>query len=168
MPIFDLIEITSLHISCKTISIYRIVQLLNLLPNLRSLRLSGFPFGDLVNTLDPELAVWERFLATNKITKLAIIYSNQIEDITRVISLFPRIHHLIIQPVPDTDLKTVIRCALSQIQKVNICDIKNLCIFVNNAKHDQVQRLQRMINSKELLRNYAIHRQMGRFYLLWK
>lgn len=167
-PIFDLIEISSLDISCKKMSIYNIIQLLNLLPNLRSLRLKSVPFGEPIYTLDPELAIWERFLDTNKITTIALVYMKNTDDISTIITLFPRILDLVIQAIPDSDLKTVVRCALVQIKQLVVCHIKNLCLFVINPKHDQVQPLERMIDWKKLLKVYTIHRQLNRFYLQWK
>ena len=167
-PIFDMIQLTCLDIHCDQMSINMVIQILNLLPNLLSLRISDFPFQDPINTRDPDMQIWETFLENNKITKFTISNIKSIEDVTCIIILFPRIQYLALQYVADVDLKSVVRCALLQIKENDKCHLTTICIFGLEVEHSQVRRLRRMINSRKLLKNYTINRQLNRFYLQWK
>jgi len=144
------------------------IQILNHLPNLSSIRISDFPFQDPIYSLDPDMKIWERFLDNNKITKLTLRNIERIRYVALIIVLFPRIHYLALQFLYDVDFRPVLQCALLQIQESDIRHLKTICIYTFEAKYDQLHKLKQMIDSENLLRNYTIHQQWGRFYLQWK
>ncbi len=62
-------------------------------------------------------------------------------------------------------MQSTVRHTLLKIKEMNISHPMTLYIFVVGAEHDRVDKLKQMIDSKNLLENYTIHRQCDRFYL---
>lgn len=59
--IFNLIQITSLDIYCDKISLIIFMELLNFLPNLKSIRITDFPLHNPIDSHESKLKIRDNF-----------------------------------------------------------------------------------------------------------
>jgi hypothetical protein len=157
-PIFDVIQMTYLNIRCDQMSAQMFIKILNYLPNLTAIRITGLPSHE-------ELQIFDKY---NKITKVTLTNNLKMEQIDLILRLFPCIQYLSLQYISDPDIESIVRETLLKIQEKNICHPMTLCIFGLEAEHDKVRKLKQMIDSENLLNDYTLNRQFNRFYFQWK
>jgi hypothetical protein len=73
-----------------------------------------------------------------------------------------------LETICNIDLALVVRRTLQKMKKKKFRHSMTLCIYVEEATDDNIEKLKTMIDSKKLLKNYTINRQYDRFYLQWK
>ena len=167
-PILNLIPLIYLNIRCEKLSTNMFIRILNCLPNLRSIRIEGFPFRPSVKLSLSTKTIWERFLENNQIEKLFLCYFPTTENVQHLLLLFPRIKYFTLQYLLDEDIQIFVRFILLHIHTNEICQLKSICLFTIEPQFDRMEKLKQMINNEKLLTNYSIHRQSNRFYLLLK
>jgi hypothetical protein len=166
-----MIPITRLDIYCSNMSVLMLIKILNFLPNIDSMRISDLPlpeeiFGSDDNT---DINMLNLFLKNNKITKITLRNILQFEQIDLIIDLFPRMRHLALQKISNVDLKMVLQSTLLKIKEKDMYHRSmTICIVAVEATNDKLQQLRKMIDSKNLLKNYTLNRQYDRIYLQWE
>jgi len=166
--LFKTIEVIRLDAEFNKIPADLFIQILNFLPNLDWIRISGLPSYEDIYKCDPDINEMNSFLKNNKITKLTLTNISNFEQISMIIDLFPRLQYFALRSKIHIHLESLLRWTLSKIRENNIFHPMIICIFGAEAEHDQVQKFQQMIDSENLLKDYTIHRRLNRFYLQWK
>ncbi|CAF1038852.1 unnamed protein product [Rotaria magnacalcarata] len=105
------------------------------------------------------------FLENNKITKLSLRGIPHFEQMFLIMNLFSRIKFIELQQISDYSVEPIIRGALWKIQITNNNHLKPLCVHVDEESHDELEKLQKMINSESLLEDYIIYRRHDKYYL---
>jgi len=163
-----MIQITHLDIECDKMTVSMLITILHALTNLNSIRLSNSSLRQQMdlNTLDKTM--FNIFLKINKIIKITLLNVTETDEIEFIFNRFPRQQFFGLERVRDSDLKTFIQYILWNINYSYIFHPMTICVFCPDAKYNKVEELHQMIDSKNLLENYTIHRQYDRFYVQWK
>jgi len=168
IPLFEMLNVTRLNIDCSQIIANIFLKILSLLPNLDSMRIISFPPSEELFLIDGNAQMFYRFLENNKITKLSLRDIRDIEQMFSIINHFPHIKFIELQQISDCSVELIIRCTFWKLQITNNHHIKTLCVNFDEGSDDQVEKLQEMINSENLLKDYIIYRRRDKYYLEWK
>ncbi len=164
-PIFVGIEFTCLHISFSNLSIETLVEILDLLPYLDSLKISFSSIQNL-NGLSDKIA--ENFRLTsirNRITRVWLTMEFTLMDI--LMKLCPSMEHIELDNVDKRDFMKLTRLVLLRSVK-DIPHLYSICFHVKNANHEMIDDMKKMIDSEKLLLVYNIQRQCNDILLQWK
>ncbi|CAF2840285.1 unnamed protein product, partial [Rotaria sp. Silwood2] len=167
-PILIMTQITYLNIECNQMTVIMLIKILHTLTNLNSIRLSNSPLCKKMDLNIRDIIIFNAFLKFNKISKITLQNVTKQDQIECIFKYFPRIKFFGLERVRDTNLKSIIRYILWNIEDNYISHSMTICVFCDDAKFNKVEKLYRMIDSKNLLKNYTIHRQYDRFYIQWK
>ncbi len=167
-PIFNMIQITYLDIECDKMTVSMLITILHALINLNSIRLSNSSLRQQMDLNTRDKIIFSIFLKINKIRKITLLNITEIDQIEFIFKRFPRLQFFGLQRVWDSDLKASIQHILWNVKYNYISHPVTICVFCHDAKYNKVEELHQMIDSKNLLDNYTIHRQYDRFYVQWK
>lgn len=73
--------------------------------------------------------------------------------------------YLSLQYIRNEDIELFVECILL---KNHISHPMTICFFGVEIEYDKLEKLKQIIDSKKLLQNYTINRQLDRFYIQWK
>ncbi|CAF1438931.1 unnamed protein product, partial [Rotaria sordida] len=166
--IFAMIQITCLDICCSQLSASILIKIFNLLPNINSMIISSLPLPKEMYEYDEFTIIHKILLQDNKITNVTLRNISELKQIDLIIDICPWIQYLTLERISDVDLKLVVRRTLSKIKKNHIRRPITICIYVVDANNNMMQQLEKIINSKKLLKNCTLNRQYDRFYLQWR
>lgn len=159
------IQFTSLCISCNSLSINLFLQILKLLPNLDTLRVLEFPITQLNDLSDENAKLLRSIPINNKITRLALAGKHELLDF--FMALCFRAKHLELAFVQQEDLENLVRLTLIK-RRIHTPYLYSLCLNVNQANNQTINKLQNMINVEKLLSNYMIKRSGDHILFGWK
>ncbi|CAF2111797.1 unnamed protein product [Rotaria magnacalcarata] len=167
-PIFDAIRFTHLNISnCINMSVTVLIELLGLLPNLESLKISSLSMvqSKLLSITDTKQHLSLSF--SNKITKVKIDKITEKSQIQFIINLCPRMKYFDADCILNIDLRMFVSFLLTnQITRIpNLCF---LCLNVPSANENIIQTIARTIELETLIDNYTIQRIENKIFLQWK
>ena len=166
-PIFSVIRFTRMHINCNEMFTGTLIKLVQLLPNLDSLKLSSFPFLQL-SCLSAENTQKLLLVSTaNKITKMSFEGMHDFEQVYFVLFLCLRIQYLEVRCTKYTNLDILLRFIL--MKNCNFIPyLSSLCLYVPNADDKLVYKLQKFTDFEKLLNEYTIKRFGDNIQLHWK
>lgn len=164
-----MVDITRLVIDGNQMSGTMFIEILSVLPNVIIIRIISLPLMMDLFMSDKHSQILTLFLNSNKITKFFLQGISRTDDIFLAISLFPRVRFIALQIVGDFSLELTIEFTL---KKLNNDSIRHrhpmtLCVIASQATNDKAQKLTKMINSKKLLENYILYRQLDKFFIEW-
>ncbi|CAF4646875.1 unnamed protein product, partial [Rotaria sp. Silwood2] len=168
IPLFEMLNVTRLNIDCSQIIPNIFLKILSLLPNLDSMRIISFPPSEKLLLINENSKMFYLFLGNNKITKLSLRDIPNFEQMFLIMNLFSHIKFIELQQISNYNVELIIRCTLWKIQITNNNNLKTLCVNVNEGSHDELEKLQKMINSENLVEDYIIYRRHDKYYLEWK
>ncbi|CAF2032051.1 unnamed protein product [Rotaria magnacalcarata] len=168
IPLIEILNVTRLIIDFRQIIPNIFFTILNLVPNIHSLRIITFPplaklFGYNGNATDDYL-----FTHDNKIAKLSLSKISCMAHVFFLIDLFERVKFITLQQTSDRDVEQIIRCFLWTLKLEKNHGPMTLCVRADQEPHDKVGKLQKMIDSGNFLKDYIIYRRRNKFYLEWK
>lgn len=162
------IELTHLNAQFDQISVEIFIEILNLLPHLRSIEICNVPSYDQLHKTNLDIQSVRQFLTNNKLSRLILRNLFNFEQIKLIIDLFPRLQYFTIDCPIHYNLPSILRYTLIQIHQNQAFHPLNLCLIAKDAEEDQLDTLKRMIDEENLLKDYQIHRQLNKFHLQWK
>ncbi|CAF4365997.1 unnamed protein product [Rotaria sp. Silwood2] len=168
IPLFEMLNVTRLNIDCSQIIPNIFLKILSLLPNLDSMRIISFPPSEKLLLINENSKMFYLFLGNNKITKLSLRDIPNFEQMFLIMNLFSHIKFIELQQISNYNVELIIRCTLWKIQITNNNNLKTLCVNVDEGSHDELEKLQKMINSENLVEDYIIYRRHDKYYLEWK
>jgi hypothetical protein len=151
------VRFTHLNINCNGMSIGTLIEIIRLLPNLDSLKISSLTNLQL-NALSVEDTKKHLFVsAMNKITKVKLDKFTEEKHIQLLINFCPRIQYLEVDCVSNTNLGMFMKYILVN-QMVHIPNLCSVCVNIPNASETMIQDLAMTIKLKTLVDNYTIQR----------
>ncbi|CAF2742025.1 unnamed protein product [Rotaria sp. Silwood2] len=166
-PIFFAVRFTRLHINCNEMFTGTFVKLVQLLPNLQSLKLSSFPFLQLSYLSNEDKLNLNLISIKNKITEVSFEGMNDFEQVYFVIFLCTHMQYLEVRCTKYTNLDILLRCVL--IKNCTLTPyLRSLNFYVPNASEALVYKLQTLIYHEKLLNDYTIKRCGENIYLQWR
>ncbi|CAF4921826.1 unnamed protein product, partial [Rotaria sp. Silwood2] len=144
-------QITYLNIECNQMTVIMLIKILHTLTNLNSIRLSNSPLCKKMDLNIRDIIIFNAFLKFNKISKITLQNVTKQDQIECIFKYFPRIKFFGLERVRDTNLKSIIRYILWNIEDNYISHSMTICVFCDDAKFNKVEKLYRMIDSKNLL-----------------
>jgi hypothetical protein len=164
--IFVSVQFTRLNIDCTKISIGTLVKIIQLLPNLDSLKLSSLPHIEPGWLFDNDADV--RFLTSinNKITKVNLEKVINIEQVHFLLYLCLCIQYFQMDVSENMDLEMLGRFILRNTSTY-VPQLRSLCLCVPNASEEIVHKLHKLIDTEKLLSNYTIKRICNKIFLKW-
>jgi hypothetical protein len=161
-PVLFGIEFKSLNLFWSGMSYCTLAKLLNLLPNLDSLKVSS---SLLVEGNSFPLHDAENLCIHNKITK--VWQWMEFVQLQFFVKTFPCMEYFEVNGIKDIDLEMAVRFILMKTV-THILHLHSLRLCVYNANDRMIDKLQNMINSEKLLSSYMIKRLENVISLQWR
>ncbi|CAF1486733.1 unnamed protein product [Rotaria sp. Silwood1] len=149
-------------------SIPLVIQLINALPDLITLKMHSLPSNETASFAFKELR--NRYLRKyrNNIINVYIEEINNIKDFHNILLLCPRMKLLQVKRF-NINIQFCLRTYLKVIyNNNNIYFIRSLCFDVPTMDDEIIQNFDTMIRSEKLLFNYTIKHVYNKIYLQWK
>ncbi len=146
-----------MSINCKDIPIGLLFRIIQLLPNLDSLKVSSLPLIQSGWLFDDEGEIRYLTSINNKITKVNLEKTTDIEQVHFILYLCLCIQYFQLDIPKDMDLDMLVRFILIKCTTY-IPHLYSLCLSIPNANEEMVYQLQKLIESEKLLTNYMIKR----------
>jgi hypothetical protein len=167
ISLFALLRITRLDVLYTGIFIGTLIDLMNHLPNLDSMRILSLLLLQPRCLTVEEVNTFRLVSNNNKITKVNIQWTTDLAQIQFLIDLCRSMRYLEITCSVNVDLKVLIRFILIKDLKY-IPHLCILCLHIPKETHRMVEELQEMINFERLRRDYTIKHLRDTIYLSWK
>lgn len=164
-PILSAVRFTSLSISCCSTASSTLFKIIQLLPNLDSLRIESFPAWQLADLSDEDTERFRLISTTNKIKK--VWQSMELKLTEFLLALCPQMEHMEVNWITNTDIERLVRFILTKTT-THIPHLHSLRLSVLQPNDEMIQTLQNITNSEKLLSNYLIKRSGENIYLQWK
>ncbi|CAF3997583.1 unnamed protein product, partial [Adineta steineri] len=166
--IVDVATIYHLEISEEDFFIGAIIEIMNLLPDLDSLKLSSITLPSTTLLSIEEREEINFIVDNNEITKVYLEKMNKFDDVLFLIDLFPELKYLQIGCTSDIDINLFLQIILMKIDNKTESNLHLLAISVPTADDSMMERIQNIIDSKSLLFNYTIKRTCDTIFLQMK
>jgi len=145
-----------------------LIEIINVLPDLISLKIWSIALIQLTCLSIEELNSIRYVANNNKITKIYLEKMITFEEILFLIDLFPRLKYLQVGCTSNIDIQLFVRVILTKIlDKTNHC-VRLLAFRIPTADEEMIKKLQKMIDFNKLLFDYRIKRISDTVYLQWE
>jgi hypothetical protein len=167
------IQFTHLNIDCDRIPIGMFIEIIHLLPNLESLKISSLPLVQLSGLSFEDSASLLLVSITNKITKMKLDKMDDMEQIHFLMDLCPRVQYFEIGCKTKNDLEDIVR-SITMNSITPILYLKCLCLCFPNANEKMIENLQDMIDFErhfyvdKNFRECLLRRRQDKIFLNWK
>jgi len=152
--ILTVAQIYHLKIPEKAIFIGVLIVLMNLLPELNTLKIHSSKLHEPRKLNDEELRIFCSIKCTNKITKLYLEKIINLEEFSYFLILLPYMIYLKVDYINHMDIYSVLR---NIVENINY-DCNNyrrlLCFHVPTADDEMIKKLDKMINDEKLSFDY--------------
>jgi hypothetical protein len=155
-------QIYHLEICKRKIFIDILIEIINCLPELNSLKIHSLSLHE------EEIDIFCSTKYTNKITKVYFEEINHIKDIYFIMTLCPSMTYLKVNLINNMDIQFYLRNIFKKINHDCIEHLRLLCFRVLAADDEIIKKLDKMIHSKKFIFNYTIKRVCDNIYLQWK
>ncbi|CAF4951081.1 unnamed protein product [Rotaria sp. Silwood1] len=166
-PTFSAIRFTHLNINNNNISISMLIEILRLLPNLESLKLSSLSIIQSTTLSVEDTKQYLLVSVMNQITKVKLNKVTEKIQIQFLINLCPRMQYLEVDCMSYTDLEMFMTFILIN-QITHIPDLYCLCLNVPNANDHMIKTIALTIELETIIDNYKIQRIGNKFFFHWK
>jgi hypothetical protein len=157
-----------LEISEKTIFIGALIQAVDLLSELKSLKVHSLSLDQPRELCEKEVDI---FLSTEDTSKIKKVYLKKMIDTPEIYFLMvlcPYMEYLQVDCINDMHVELFVRRIVNKIN--NECNqyLRSLYFKVPASDDRLIQNLKQMIHSEKLLVDYTIQRESETIYLQWK
>ena len=152
----------------EQIFIDELIQILNLLPELKSLKINSLSLDEPSELWEEEVDSYLSSKETTKITKVYLCEMFDLEEVYFLMALCPFMEYLKVGCINNMDAKSFIRKIIKRINDYGYDYLRSLCFHVPAADDEMVKKLDKMIRSYKLLVDYSIRYEDGDIYLEWK
>ncbi|CAF0994593.1 unnamed protein product [Adineta steineri] len=140
-------------------------KIFDILPYLDSLKISSIILPTVTLLDDDELDQFENIAIYNSITKVYLEKMNTFDDVHFLLDLFPRLNYLQIGFQSDIDIQLFFQVIFMKIINKDDYNIRSLAITIPTADDQMVNKIQDLIQIKNLLFNYKITRTNDTIFL---
>ena len=150
------------------ISIERLMQIIHLLPDLITLKMTSLSFYRSIILCGQVFPTTCSIEHARQIKNVYMEKTKTIEEIYFLITFCPHMEYLNVECIKDMNIELFIRDILNKIDNNHHEHLRLLCIYDVKADDEMIKRLNKMIDDEKLLLNYTIHRERYNIYLQWK
>jgi hypothetical protein len=161
-------QIYHLEIRKRKVFIDTLIEIINCLPELNSLKIHSLSLYEPSNSYEEEGDTSCSTEGTNKITKVYLEEINDIQDIYFIMAFCPYMAYLKVNLINNMDIESYLRNIFKKINHDCIEHLRLLCFRVLAADDEMIKKLDKMINSEKLIFDYTIKRVCDNIYLQWK
>ncbi|CAF1415821.1 unnamed protein product [Adineta steineri] len=161
--IIPLKQLTKLNLHCLRFSFERIIDLLSLTSNVQILEFDSLLFNRKTSLSIEQSEMFQFVSKTNRIKQLTIKKEISFDKIKLCVHLFSRLESLTIN-LYEKDLKSIVRFILLESNK-HIRHLSSLYILKQEKRF--LEKVKKLIDSEELLRDYQIKLINKKVYLWW-
>jgi hypothetical protein len=158
------VPFTRLKINCEDIPMEMFVRIIQLLPNLDSLKMWSLSHIQSDWLIESNRVTSFSTSINSKITNVNLDKMINMEEVHFLLHLCPCIQYFQVNIPKDINLKIVVRFILIQASTSNL-HLRFLCFSIQNVNEDIVHKLQKLIDTEKFLSNYIIKR-IGNHILL--
>ena len=162
------IDITHFNYQSTQISDEFFMDILDHLPNLRSIDMSNLSSFVRIYKSRPFINRLNEFFKNNKINQLFLRNISHLRHINFIIDHFPRLQYLTLNVPNLMNPETILRWTFLRIKENETFHPMIFSIIIPDADWDQLDKLKEMIDGEHLLKDYSIQRQSNRFDFQWK
>jgi hypothetical protein len=166
--IIPLRQLTQLNLNCRGFPLQQIIKLLQLTPNVHTLKLDSILLYDTTSTLIEQNEIFRIVSNTNIVTNVTIVEESKSDKIQLLVALFPRLEHLKIN-LYDENFESIARFLLSNANS-NTWHLSSLCIPEDryaSMSNSFMKKLRILIESEKLLDDYTLKTINREVYLWW-
>ncbi|CAF1507852.1 unnamed protein product [Adineta steineri] len=160
------IQFTHLDIDNDGMSIKMLLDILSLLPNIESLKLSFIPILQLESVFIEDTKNYQSVLAFNKLTKVKLGQVTEEQQIQFFINLCPHIEYLEVECMSNTGVPSLMKL-ISMNRRTRIPNLCYLCFIIPIADENMVRTLAMTIDSETVIDNYTIQRSGNKISIQW-
>ncbi|CAF3940561.1 unnamed protein product [Rotaria sordida] len=152
----------------KKIFTDKLMEILRLLPGVTTLKiysLSVLQQGDLS---DDEIEFLCILLPKNQIKKICFDHMKNMNEVYMLTLICSRINHLQIKCINYMHAQLLTGLILTEIKNVSNSLLRLLCFSIPEAHDEMIEKLEKMIDDKNLRFDFTIKHVMDTIYLQWK
>jgi hypothetical protein len=164
--VFDAVQFTHLNIDYLMISNEMLVKMIQLLPNLDSLKLSSLQLNQPDCSSDNLVEMCFRTPINNKITKVCHENTTHLSQVDFLLSLCLCMQHFQIHVSETMDLDSLLQLIIIKAG-TSVPQLRSLCLCIPNASDGITHQLESLIESERLLSQYLIKRSGNNILLKW-
>ncbi|CAF1337297.1 unnamed protein product [Rotaria sordida] len=146
----------------------KLMEILRLLPGVTTLKiysLSVLQQGDLS---DDEIEFLCILLPKNQIKKICFDHMKNMNEVYMLTLICSRINHLQIKCINYMHAQLLTGLILTEIKNVSNSLLRLLCFSIPEAHDEMIEKLEKMIDDKNLRFDFTIKHVMDTIYLQWK
>ncbi|CAF5118277.1 unnamed protein product, partial [Rotaria sp. Silwood1] len=167
--ILTITQIYYLEILEKKLSIPVLIQIINLLPNITTLKIHSLSTDKTTELTLNELLILCSMKRTGQITK---DYLEKIDDVHKeldfLFTLCPYMEYFKVGCTNTTDVQSFLCTIFKEINRNNNHHLRLLCFHVPTGDDRIVKNIEKMIKCDKLLPHFTIKRILDSVYLQWK
>ncbi|CAF3903636.1 unnamed protein product [Adineta steineri] len=165
--ILNTIHIYHLEIRDEKIFAGLLIEMINFLPKLDSLKIHALSFNQSGSLSINELNTLCSIGNTCQITKIYLEKMIDIEEVYLLMKLCPCMTYLKVGYINKNKIKLILRNILKKINHKRISQLHSLCFHVPAIDDKIVNQLEELINNENLLFNFTIKRVFDNIHLKW-
>ena len=161
-------QIYHLEIAEEKIFIGLLIQIIDCLPLLDSIKIHSLSLYGSRNLTEKEIEIFSLIEGTSIITKVYLQNMIEFYDIHFLMALCPYMAFLKIGFINNMNIEVFLHYILKKINYQSNDYLRLLCVHVPTVDDQMIKKLEKMINDEKLLVNYSIKRVLYDIYLQLK
>ncbi|CAF1019152.1 unnamed protein product [Adineta steineri] len=157
-----------LEITEEDIFIGILIQILDLLLELKTLKISTFSMNPPKNLSDMELSALLSIKVKSSISKVYLEEMIDIQQIYFLMNLCPHMEYLKVGDIDNIQSESILRTIFKKIMDDANHYLRLLCFTIPAADDKLIKKLENMINTEQLLINFTIQPAFDDVYIQWK
>jgi hypothetical protein len=161
-------EIYHLEILEKHFRMSLLIQVVNLLSNITTLKLHSLPTIETITITFDEFSLLLSMKAASKITKVYLEEIGDIQELDFIFMLCPYIEYFKVGRINMIDIKAFLRVIFNKMNHYQIYYLRSLCFHVQTSDDRIVENIEEMIKYEKIFHHFTIKRILDTVYLQWK
>jgi hypothetical protein len=166
--VLTIAQIYHLEIPEEKVPVSTLIEAVNLLPELETLKIHSLSLYEPRSLNSEELIILSSIEDTSQITKVYLETMNEIKEFDFLLELCPYMVFLKIDYIKRMDFKFLLRYIVKKIEDDGNDYLRLLCFRIPTADDEMIQKFKRMIRCEKLLFNFTIKRVADNIYLEWE
>ncbi len=161
-------QIYHLEILEKNFPLSLLIQVVNLLPNITTLKIHSLPTIETIRITFDDFSLLRSINKTSKITKVYLEEIGDVRQLKYVFMLCPYIEYFKVERIYVIDIKSFLGIFFKEISEYHIYYLHSLCFHVQTSDDQIVENIEKMIKYEKILVHFTIKRILDTVYLQWK
>ncbi|CAF1476369.1 unnamed protein product [Rotaria sordida] len=166
--VLTITKIYHLEILEEKFSIPASIQVVNLLPDITTLKIHSLSIDETTELTVKELLILCSIKETSKIIKVYFEEIDNVKELDFLFTLCPYMEYFKIRCINTMDIQSYLRTIFKKIKQNNNHYLHSLCFPVRTTDEQIIENIKRMINYEKLLSNFTVKRILDTVYLQWK